>query len=69
MITQATGSTSQEAGVGTRRLLSPQEIERITQPLYERSVAEMKAEWSERFQNRRKEFIQEIHAESQNNEK
>ncbi len=33
----------------SRCRLTPQEIEQMTQPLYERSLAEMKSEWGKRF--------------------
>ena len=44
-----TQTLEQPAAVGIRRHLTVQEVERITQPLHERSLLEMKAEWKRRF--------------------
>jgi hypothetical protein len=56
MIKQATERQQTESMLGQRRLTA-QEIERMTQPLYERSLAEMKAEWAQRFKDRQRQSV------------
>lgn len=54
MIEQVIEKPETESAIN-RRWLTPQEIEKMTQPLYDRSLAEMKTEWKNRFEERRKD--------------
>lgn len=53
MIGQAVENPGTETAT-RRRWLTPQEIEQMTQPLHEESMAELSAYWKQRFEERRR---------------
>lgn len=54
MIEQVIEKPDTEAAT-RRRWLTPQEIEQITQPCHEESMAELSAYWKKRFEERQRE--------------